>query len=182
MKTLSLYSRLARLLEYPQDDYQDVLKETVSSTKSHDLMESDAMKVFEEHFNQFASAMRPMTLDQIQELYTQTFDINPICTLEVGWHLYGEAYERGAFLVKMRELLRTNNIEEATELPDHLTYMLRLMNVEDIDGGEVLIGRYALPAIEKILKGFEGHTNPFELLLKAINSVLSDFHLQKSGV
>ncbi len=41
-----------------------------------------------------------------EELYTRTFDLNPVCALEIGWHLFGEDYERGAFLVRMRDQLR----------------------------------------------------------------------------
>ena len=43
---------------------------------------------------------RPGRPEQIQELYTRTFDINPVCTLEIGWHIFGEDYARGALLVK----------------------------------------------------------------------------------
>src|SRR6266568_3182701 len=56
-----------------------------------------------------------------QELYVQTFEFNPACTLELGWHLFGENYERGEFLVRMREQLRRHGIAESNELPDHLT-------------------------------------------------------------
>ena len=62
-----------------------------------------------------------------QELYVQTFEFNPACTLELGWHLFGENYERGEFLVRMRDLLRRHGIAESTELPDHLTHVLALV-------------------------------------------------------
>ena len=65
---------------------------------------------------------------ELEELYTRTFDINPVCSLEVGWHLFGEDYNRGAFLVRMRGLLREHGIEEGAELPDHLESVLRVLD------------------------------------------------------
>ena len=43
---------------------------------------------------------------QVEEAFTGTFDVNPACALEVGWHLFGEEYARGMFLVRMREEMR----------------------------------------------------------------------------
>ena len=85
-----------------------------------------------------------------QELYVQTFEFNPACTLEIGWHLFGENYERGEFLVRMRELLRRYGIEESTELPDHLTYLLTLIPRMDRDEVAKLVGQDILPALGKI--------------------------------
>ena len=45
---------------------------------------------------------RGMSVEDLQELYTRTFDWNPDTSLEIGWHLYGENYERGEFLVEVR--------------------------------------------------------------------------------
>ncbi len=61
---------------------------------------------------------------ELEELYTQAFDLNPQCALDIGWHLYGEQYERGRFLVRSRDLLAELEIDEAGELPDHLSSML----------------------------------------------------------
>jgi nitrate reductase delta subunit len=65
----------------------------------------------------FVSEIEKMGVTDLEEFYTRTFDINPVSALEIGWHLYGEQYERGAFLVKMRELSRTLGVEESTSLP-----------------------------------------------------------------
>ena len=68
---------------------------------------------------------RPILDDtQLEELYTRTFDLNPVCTPEVGWHIYGEQYRRGRFLVQARELLKIVGVDERGELPDHLMSLL----------------------------------------------------------
>ena len=40
---------------------------------------------------EFAQAWADLTPEQQQELFVRTFDLNPLCSLEVGWQLYGEA-------------------------------------------------------------------------------------------
>jgi nitrate reductase delta subunit len=113
------------------------------------------------------------TLESLQELYTRTFDLNPVCSLEIGWHLFGEEYERGAFLVKMRQELRAHAIPESTELPDHLTHVLRLMSNLEPDEAAALASRFVLPAIEKMLAGLEGKGNPYEAVLRNVRDALA---------
>jgi nitrate reductase assembly molybdenum cofactor insertion protein NarJ len=105
-----------------------------------------------------------------QELYVQTFEFNPACTLEIGWHLFGENYERGEFLVRMREQLRRHGIGESTELPDHLTHLLPLIGrMERADAAE-LAGQFILPALGKIRDALKD--NPYRTTLAAIEEKL----------
>ncbi len=116
----------------------------------------------------FAAAIRPLPLESLQELFIQTFDLSPVCTLEVGWHLYGENYERGAFLVRMREQLREHGLAESDELPDHLTHVLAVLGRMDCESGCEFAGRFVLPAMAKMMDGFKEKQNPFENVMKAI--------------
>jgi len=110
----------------------------------------------------------------LQELYVQTFEFNPACTLEIGWHLFGENYERGEFLVRMREQLRRHGIAESTELPDHLTYLLALIALMDRVEAAELAGQYLLPALGKIHEALTG--NPYASLIGAVQKTLeADF-------
>lgn len=102
----------------------------------------------------------------MQELYVQTFEFNPACTLEIGWHLFGENYERGEFLVRMREQLRRYRIAESTELPDHLTLLLPLIASMGHDDAAQLAGEFILPALAKIRGGI--HDNPYESVIAGI--------------
>jgi nitrate reductase assembly molybdenum cofactor insertion protein NarJ len=109
-----------------------------------------------------------------QELYVQTFEFNPATTLEIGWHLFGENYERGEFLVRMRGLLRRHGIAESTELPDHLTHLLALISRMDHDEAAELAGLFLLPALGKIKDALKG--NPYAALIGAIEKKLeADF-------
>ena len=109
-----------------------------------------------------------------QELYVQTFEFNPNCTLEIGWHLFGENYERGAFLVKMREELRRHGVPESNELPDHLTHLLALLPWMERRAAAELAGQALLPALAKIRAGLKD--NPYEAVIRQIEQKLeADF-------
>ena len=114
-----------------------------------------------------------LTSNDLQELFTRTFDLNPVCALEVGWHLFGEEYERGAFLVRMRQALREHGIAEGGELPDHLASMLLLVTKLDADDSDVLVANALVPAVVKMLEPLEKSESPFLPLVKAIREVLA---------
>ncbi len=118
-----------------------------------------------------------LSAEALQELYIDTFEFNPAATLETGWHLFGENYERGEFLVRMRSELRRHGIAESTELPDHLTHLLPLVARMDRDDAERLAGESLLPALGKIAKAVAaGNDNPYQRVLAGIDAKLrADF-------
>ncbi len=126
------------------------------------------------HLSAFASATATVSPDEMEELYTRTFDINPISSLEIGWHLYGEAYERGAFLVKMRDLLRRHNVPESTELPDHLVHALEVLSKMEEEEANPFITACVLPAVRKMLDGFSKQSTPYEHVLRALLAVIGE--------
>jgi nitrate reductase assembly molybdenum cofactor insertion protein NarJ len=100
----------------------------------------------------------------MEELYTRTFDLNPVATLELGWHLWGEQYERGRFLADLRALQDGLGLEVSSELPDHLTAVL--LTLARMDRPEPLAGQIA-PALEKIARPLDEHGNPYRHLIHA---------------
>ena len=110
--------------------------------------------------------------EQLQELYTRTFDLNPVCTLEIGWQLYGEDYHRGEFLVKMRQQLREHGLPESSELPDHMTHALALLARLESEEAAEFGSRYLLPAIDKMLSGWRDNRNAYAALLESLFAYL----------
>jgi nitrate reductase molybdenum cofactor assembly chaperone NarJ/NarW len=122
---------------------------------------------------ELVEALRGLDLAELQELYTRTFDLNPVCALEVGWHLYGEAYERGRFLVRMRDLLRRLDLPEGTELPDHLTAVLPALGRLDPEEAAPFAAAYLMPALAKMREGLAGKDNPYEKALDAVERTVA---------
>ena len=162
----TVYGALAAVLTYPDADHSQRI------AKGLDCAPPDCR----DQLQRFADAVRGLTTIELQELYTRTFDLNPVCSLEIGWHLFGENYERGVLLVKMREELRRHQLSESSELPDHLTHVLRLVGEMEHEYAADFVGACVLPALEKMRQAIHGKENPFEHVLLAVNSLLhSDF-------
>ncbi|MFQ5733390.1 MAG: nitrate reductase molybdenum cofactor assembly chaperone [Planctomycetaceae bacterium] len=109
---------------------------------------------------------------ELEEYFTRTFEISPQCALEIGWHLFGEEYARGQFLVRLREELRKHGIAESAELPDHISHVLPILAAMPADDGKAFAAACVIPALCKMLQAFEGHENAYESLLRCLRLVL----------
>ena len=145
---------LTGLFEYPDDGYRARAEHCASAIGSEEL-------------RAFARAIAELSTGELQELFIQSFDLNPASALEIGWHLFGEQYERGEFLVDLRGRLRAAGIAERGELPDHLLHVLPLMARLEAADAERFATRFLVPALEKIAAALpEG--NPFRSLVNAV--------------
>lgn len=122
--------------------------------------------------NSFLDFISGTELPDLQEKFTQTFDMSPNTCLDLGWHLYGEAYERGAFMLKIRELLREQGIAETSELPDHLSHILAALDGLNPDDQKPMVHQFIQPALTKILAGFKDSDNPFQFAIQYMDEQL----------
>jgi len=122
----------------------------------------------------FAAAVSDLEDGELQELYTRTFDLDPAACLDLGWHLYGEAYERGRFLVRIRGLLREHGVRESGELPDHLTHVLPLLGRMDPEAASGLAREAVIPALAAMSGALEKADNPYRHVLAAVRSLVEE--------
>ncbi len=163
------YDSLAALLRYPDRAYLggvDVCRRTLAA-------EGPGLA---EPVERFAAAVGKMTVAELEELFTRTFDINPMCSLEVGWQLFGEEYARGAFLVRMRQEMRRLGLPESTELPDHLTHVLAILGRMKPDDADDFATACVLPALERMCAGLSNKDVPYEHALGAIRAFVLARH------
>jgi nitrate reductase assembly molybdenum cofactor insertion protein NarJ len=74
----------------------------------------------------------------------------------------------------MREQLRRYGIPESTELPDHLTHVLVLIDRMEHEEAAELAGQFLLPALAKVQDALKD--NPYGSLIAAIRTKLeTDF-------
>lgn len=170
----TLFDALARLFSYPGADYTMHLTQCDAAGKSCSWESEKREGEFREHLRQFRSAIAPLALEELEELYTRTFDINPISSLDIGWHLFGETYDRGTFLVQMRKLLRRSGVEESAELPDHLTHVLLAVGRLPQDEAAAFVSTHLLKALDTMMEGFAGKENPYEHLLAATRLLVTE--------
>ncbi len=160
------FDALGLLLAYPGPDYH---RQAERCCRLLEPIDPEAAR----RVGVFAAAVAPLSAEELEELYTRTFDLNPICSLEVGWQLFGENYARGDFLVQMRQELRRLGLAESCELPDHLTHVLPLLGRLETEHAEALAGSHVLPALDKMLTALAGKGSPYETLLQAACALLA---------
>lgn len=146
------YDALALLFEYPDGSYVQRCRDA--------------------GLNEFADKMANLTESGIQELFVSSFDWNPATSLDLGWHLYGDQYERGDFLVRMRVELRRYGIAESAELPDHMTHTLRLLGRMDATAAQEFAHEFTAPAVAKLLASLEQMKSPFVAPVRAVREAL----------
>ncbi len=122
--------------------------------------------------NTFAEAIRAHDLNDLEEAYTRTFDINPACALEVGWHLFGEEYIRGLFMVRIREEMRKYNVHETVELPDHIAHVLAVTAAMPAAEATRFVCACLLPAVKKMNLALANKETPYRHMVAAIESLL----------
>jgi nitrate reductase molybdenum cofactor assembly chaperone NarJ/NarW len=173
MQSNSIYGQLAPLFEYPGEDYHFRASECLDRMKLQPgSTPGDPQPPSTRLLEEFCAAIESLSIDELQELFTRTFDLNPACTLEIGWHLYGEEYQRGEFLVKMRYQLRERGIEESAELPDHLTHALQLLDRMEPGEASEFGSHCLLPALDKMRAGWRKDHNAFWSLLESAFALL----------
>lgn len=162
MNAANIYDALATVLTYPEENYLAAVHDAVRTAPSE----------IEQPLQEFAREVEGKSTLELQELFTVTFDLNPVCSLELGWHLFGENYDRGLLLVRMRELLRQRGIVETGELPDHLAHALQLIARMDAEARHDFAAAIVLPALGKMLDAFRDKPNPYKKVLEAIKTQL----------
>ncbi|HEX5809866.1 MAG TPA: nitrate reductase molybdenum cofactor assembly chaperone [Anaerolineales bacterium] len=164
------YGLFAGLLEYPTAAVAQQAEQCLEQLKP---VHPEAAEAFE----RFACAMGQYSLEQIQELYTTTFDMQPVCYPYVGYHLFGESYKRGAFMARLNEAYRTFGYSAGEELPDHMSTILRFLGLDAANRqGEFcrsLVDEGLVPALGKMLQTFGSQSeNPYHALLSALQLIL----------
>ncbi len=165
----ALLDALADLFTYPGPgaDFASQVSRCRSLAEERSPGRGEALAALEER-------ARGMSQGEVEEMFTRTFEINPVCALEVGWHVYGEEYARGALMVRLRQELRQQGITETCELPDHLLHVLQLLGRLGPELADDLAGRYVLPALSKMIEAVADKDCPYSGLLEMTRDVVHD--------
>jgi nitrate reductase molybdenum cofactor assembly chaperone NarJ/NarW len=161
-ETRAILDALADLLEYPDAGWAGRFDATCH------LLHAEGPGLAEA-FRGFRLGVEGLGLSELQELYTRTFDLNPVCTPEVGYHLFGDTYKRGVFLARLRETEEPYALGQARQLPDYLPVLLRLVGrLEDEALCGALVGDCLLPATGKMFEALGKAGSPYAALVGAV--------------
>lgn len=109
-----------------------------------------------------------------EERYSGLFDLSPVCTLHVGYHLFGEAYQRGALLAGLAAEMRKAGVPAEGDLPDFLPALLRLFAaLPPGEDRETLVDALLLPALTRMTEALKDVDSPWADVLRALPALLA---------
>ena len=132
----------------------------------------------------FADFVNSQSLESLEELYTQTFDVTPATSLYLGYHLFGETPKRSEFLIRLTDAYQACSLSTGIELADHLGVMLRFLSVsEDPEFTLPLIEECILPTLEKAGKELKKSDSQYALVIEPLTDFLRQIsqRLAKTG-
>jgi nitrate reductase assembly molybdenum cofactor insertion protein NarJ len=147
-KILTLFSNV---LSYPDANTASRTEELYNELREIDPASSDVIFPF-------VKTVQSLKLSELEELYTLTFDIQALCSLDLGYVLFGEDYKRGEFLVNVSAMQKEFNPNlKSSELADHLPNVLSLhFHMPEGATKSDFTQRLIMPGIEKMLQSFKG--------------------------
>jgi nitrate reductase assembly molybdenum cofactor insertion protein NarJ len=142
------YQLLAKLFVYPGNNYADEVREVQNHL---DLNFAEAA----ETLHSFTNFVENSTLHTLEELFTRSFEVQAVTTLDLGYLLFGDDYKRAELLVNLNREHNTVNNDCGNELSDHLPNVLRLLPLLNDDELRVeLVNLVVAPALMKMLDDF----------------------------
>ena len=149
MKDRNQYRVLANLFRYPDQDY------VKNTNEAADVLRENYPEAYQELIP-FLEIVNNKSIHDIEEIFGQTFHIQAICYLDLGYVLFAEDYKRGEFLVQMKNEQRVANNDCGEELADNLPNVLHLMTLlkDEEFLGELAV-RVVTRALTKMLQEFD---------------------------
>lgn len=123
----------------------------------------------------FERAVARLSFQEIEDLYTRTFDLSPSCVPFLSVHLFGqESFRRARLMTGLEEAYQKagfDRTEGGNELPDHLGVVLRAAEVFSDDEWRELREMVLARPLAK-MAGALGAKNPYRHLLEAVRRLL----------
>lgn len=158
----------AALLEYPQANL------AVVATRCAALLARDVPDAAP-FIQQFYEVVARTPAGRLEEIYTGTFDLDPVCYPYIGYHVFGETYKRSVFLLALKERYRANGLEVEGELTDHIAVVLRYLAVsEDAEDVAVIVREGMLPALQRMTGRAKSAGHEDETPAPAVDPVEAD--------
>ncbi len=156
----TIYNLVADIFAYPDEGFPRAVERAVGALQEVCPNAATPMGEFNDLLP-FHDQDQPLLV--MQEIYTRSFDVQAITTLDLGYVVFGDDYKRGELLVNLSREHREAGNDCGDELGDHLPNLLRLIAVHpDAAMMEELVQLIVAPALRQMVVQF----NPDRLELK----------------
>jgi nitrate reductase assembly molybdenum cofactor insertion protein NarJ len=149
MKSRQHYHTLAKLFEYPDS----LFPQRVVDVRNHIAEDYPAAA---ELLDKFIDLLPADDLCMMQELFTRSFDVQAVTTLDLGYVLFGDDYKRGELLSNLNREHVAHQVDCGHELADHLPNVLNLMTkLDDEELLNELVAEIVAPSLHRMRGEFD---------------------------
>jgi nitrate reductase delta subunit len=130
-------------------------------------------------YDQIITYFEQTSLIQLQEQYTETFDLNPSKCMNLTYHRWGDTEKRGPALVHLEETyLKAGFQRTSSELPDYLPLVLEFISEQPDAASSEIIPIYG-EVVETLAERFRQEGHPYAVLFEQLINIfgLSDVAL-----
>ncbi|MCU7816357.1 MAG: nitrate reductase molybdenum cofactor assembly chaperone [Candidatus Thiodiazotropha sp. (ex Lucinoma kastoroae)] len=163
---MHIYTILARLLDYPDEELLENMPEIISLLKGDpgiSEQERDTLM-------QLIAWMQSHDLTELQGSYVQTFDMTPEHDLHLTHHLFGDDRGRGPALIDLSEHYKGMGLElEKGEIPDYLPLILEFVSTLDDMQARVFLGD-AAKVLKVLAENLEKKESPYAQLIRIVEN------------
>jgi nitrate reductase delta subunit len=157
---------ISHLLQYPDEsllrwlpEYREVFNEIKSVS-------------IRNRYDQILAYFEQTPLIQLQEKYTETFDLNRSICLNLTYHRWGDTEKRGPALAHLEEIYLKSGFERISrELPDFLPLILEFISERPDIANSEIIPLYGT-VVQTLVKRLGQAGNPYALLFEQLIDIL----------
>lgn len=157
-----LLKLISVLLLYPDDEFMDALP-LLEAEISNSVKGSTKNQLLA-----FVKNAKTIPAIQLQEHYTQVFDVNPRTCLNLTYHSIGDTENRGRVLAQIDQIYLESGYERTTsELPDFLPLILEFLSQSHQDTQLDLLWKQ-LEAVKNIAETLGKIGSPYQALMEIL--------------
>ena len=166
---------LAFLLEYPDTTWGEAL------TGLNEVVNEVAELWRRELLSGFLTYARGTASLELQEAYTQAFDLDAATSLHLTYHLMGDSEDRGKALAGLLWIYHREGFDTALgELPDYLPMMLEFLAVCPEPKDAALFWS-CLGTVATLAQRLEEKQHPYARLMRLATTILQPLTVDPSG-
>ncbi len=149
------YDLFAPLFEYPDESYREHLRVARLALEASHPGAAGQLGAFAELLPIVDEEYPEIALNAFQEIFTRSFEVQSITTIDIGYVIFGDDYKRAELLVNLNREQRSVGNDCGTELSDHLPNVLRLMSRwADLELAEEFVQQVLHPALQRMIEEF----------------------------
>ena len=166
-----LYTYFGKMLRFPHDDIRPMIGECINIVKMGQYPEDIVREL-----SSFQKDVDRLTLQELQELYTYTFELTSETTLDMGYYVH-EGFKRATNLLTIKTMYREQGFpfDEVAkgELPDNLAVILQFVgHLKDEELKKNFVKSYVIMSMEKLNRNFQNKRNAYRHLINATYKLL----------